>query len=741
MSRRSRNLHLSDLSDSSDSDAGQALAAPSSAAARGWTMRSLPVGSSDRGGGSAAAEQQAQPEPLVKASRKTGTDKSRGQYASLAASDPPSSSRSSRRSRRADAVAAGEPASASPSAQQFQDYPDAQRQNQQGYMQGSEDEEAGEGEQRGSQKSPRSRLKWALGIGAVLLVVVAAIIIAIAVINSHSSSDEDAEPTGTLASDHASSASSPSSASSALETALDSSANEAANAGSTSDAGESSLADGLSSSTGTATHAATSEGEAEASSLLSLSFEPFSPSATSSGLDLNALTTEASGTTSGVQGMLESLQTSLTGLASTGAGVELQAPTSLSFASLATPVALPSPIDRGTPGASPATSGVVMPTDAVILDPMTTDDGGNLVFTFTTSLDLDGAGTAPAAFATTPAVPTGGNDGAGAPSDETDQAGGTHGSDEPNTTFDLSASNPSPTLDPVAPQSSTPPAPSASPSKASKVFKTTAIFYSKVNWIGACGKEIKDDTQSIALPLALYPGVETVSSLCGESVLVRNPTSGTLLNLTVLDASNRTDYSIFTPAVFEALGGDLNTGELQVQYRFVNGRVELPADKEEGQSWGETENAGAEDGHDNQESSPSSDDHDTSPSSDSNSNDQVGLATEPMQLAEAAVSARTSTKTTTPAPAVRRHQTVRVVALPSKTYAGGKYCGKKIRIIRTSANQQGENEGRQVVATVTDECPTCENANSLDLSVGAYQALGGTQAEGQFSVSWKFEAE
>ncbi len=36
---------------------------------------------------------------------------------------------------------------------------------------------------------------------------------------------------------------------------------------------------------------------------------------------------------------------------------------------------------------------------------------------------------------------------------------------------------------------------------------------------------------------------------------------------------------------------------------------------------------------------------------------------------------------------------------------------------------------------VADECPSCENANSIDLSVGAFTAIA-TEAEGMIPITW-----
>lgn len=64
----------------------------------------------------------------------------------------------------------------------------------------------------------------------------------------------------------------------------------------------------------------------------------------------------------------------------------------------------------------------------------------------------------------------------------------------------------------------------------------------------------------------------------------------------------------------------------------------------------------------------------------------------------------------------------KVIALPSAMYADGAHCGKQIRLTRTDT-------GKSVTGTVRDSCPTCVNDQSLDLSVGAFNAIA-DQSEG-----------
>jgi len=59
-------------------------------------------------------------------------------------------------------------------------------------------------------------------------------------------------------------------------------------------------------------------------------------------------------------------------------------------------------------------------------------------------------------------------------------------------------------------------------------------------------------------------------------------------------------------------------------------------------------------------------------------------------------------------------------------------CGKSVQITNTKTKQS-------IVVTVADECPTCDNANSIDLSHGAFGLLNGQDfAEGQVPIEWSF---
>ncbi|GAA5836300.1 hypothetical protein JCM9279_000348 [Rhodotorula babjevae] len=72
-----------------------------------------------------------------------------------------------------------------------------------------------------------------------------------------------------------------------------------------------------------------------------------------------------------------------------------------------------------------------------------------------------------------------------------------------------------------------------------------------------------------------------------------------------------------------------------------------------------------------------------------------------------------------------------LVALPTNTYAGGSHCGQYVSITRTAT-------GQSIKALVADSCPTCNNDSCLDLSWGAFSALGGTESMGIFDITWHF---
>ncbi|GAA5925057.1 RlpA-like double-psi beta-barrel domain-containing protein [Sporobolomyces koalae] len=73
----------------------------------------------------------------------------------------------------------------------------------------------------------------------------------------------------------------------------------------------------------------------------------------------------------------------------------------------------------------------------------------------------------------------------------------------------------------------------------------------------------------------------------------------------------------------------------------------------------------------------------------------------------------------------------KIVALQTAMYGSGGYCGKTIKITNTAT-------GASTEATVADECPGCSSSSSIDLSTGAFNAIG-SEDTGVLNVSWSFE--
>jgi rare lipoprotein A (peptidoglycan hydrolase) len=57
-------------------------------------------------------------------------------------------------------------------------------------------------------------------------------------------------------------------------------------------------------------------------------------------------------------------------------------------------------------------------------------------------------------------------------------------------------------------------------------------------------------------------------------------------------------------------------------------------------------------------------------------------------------------------------------------------CGKQVKITNTK-------NGKTVTVTVADDCPTCENPNSIDLSVAAFDSIA-PASDGEVPIVWSF---
>ncbi|KAK7693516.1 hypothetical protein QCA50_003084 [Cerrena zonata] len=57
-------------------------------------------------------------------------------------------------------------------------------------------------------------------------------------------------------------------------------------------------------------------------------------------------------------------------------------------------------------------------------------------------------------------------------------------------------------------------------------------------------------------------------------------------------------------------------------------------------------------------------------------------------------------------------------------------CGKQVKITNPA-------NGKSVTVTIADDCPTCTNSNSIDLSVGAFTQIA-TEEQGMVGITWSF---
>ncbi|GAA5820604.1 hypothetical protein JCM10212_004093 [Sporobolomyces blumeae] len=407
-------------------------------------------------------------------------------------------------------------------------------------------------------------------------------------------------------------------------------------------------------------------------------------------------------------------------------------------------------------------------------------------------------------------------------------------------------------------------------SSKSETYTTTAIWYAEAGWIGSCGELFNDDDMVIGLPLELYPNPAEKSDLCGQSVVVVNSKTGKQITAVVKDASQRDAYTTFTKGAYQALGGDLDVGELSVSYYFANPdsiASSLPSafstsatDKEKSavktsaSSAAPQTSAGPVEASSSSASSSSSSQKayegskgavhaaaatttvapsttvaPTTPAYDSSSaahassvsakaaadaawassssaeadklwassssaaaaaasskaaaewaasssSSAAAAAASSKAAAEeaaasskaaadaawassssaAAAAAATSAASSSGSSSGSGHvysggiatffyqngvagncgqvnsDSTLLVALPTATYDNGAHCGKYVTITRSDT-------GNSIRALVADSCPTCNNNSCLDLSWGAFSALGGTQNMGVFDITWQFD--
>ncbi|BGP29098.1 hypothetical protein JCM10296v2_000836 [Rhodotorula toruloides] len=94
--------------------------------------------------------------------------------------------------------------------------------------------------------------------------------------------------------------------------------------------------------------------------------------------------------------------------------------------------------------------------------------------------------------------------------------------------------------------------------------ETTAIWWAEDGWQGACGVATDNGAMQVGLPLPVYSDPSTKSALCGTTAYATNPANGQSVTVTVVDGSDRTDFTTFSKAAYSALGGNLDTGMLPI---------------------------------------------------------------------------------------------------------------------------------------------------------------------------------
>ncbi|VDB89358.1 unnamed protein product [Peniophora sp. CBMAI 1063] len=71
-----------------------------------------------------------------------------------------------------------------------------------------------------------------------------------------------------------------------------------------------------------------------------------------------------------------------------------------------------------------------------------------------------------------------------------------------------------------------------------------------------------------------------------------------------------------------------------------------------------------------------------------------------------------------------------IVALQSQRYDAS-LCGHSVSITNTKTK-------KTITARIEDNCPGCANDNSLDLSIGAWEAIGQSTSDGsEVPITWK----
>jgi expansin (peptidoglycan-binding protein) len=79
---------------------------------------------------------------------------------------------------------------------------------------------------------------------------------------------------------------------------------------------------------------------------------------------------------------------------------------------------------------------------------------------------------------------------------------------------------------------------------------------------------------------------------------------------------------------------------------------------------------------------------------------------------------------------LREAHSIKLTLVKDSALFNQNICGKSVHITNTA-------NGKSVTVVVADECPTCENANSIDLSTGAFNMIGAAST-GVLPIEWEF---
>jgi rare lipoprotein A (peptidoglycan hydrolase) len=80
---------------------------------------------------------------------------------------------------------------------------------------------------------------------------------------------------------------------------------------------------------------------------------------------------------------------------------------------------------------------------------------------------------------------------------------------------------------------------------------------------------------------------------------------------------------------------------------------------------------------------------------------------------------------------IRAH-TIKLTLVKDSALYSQDICGKSVSITNVAT-------GKTITVVVADECPTCNNANSIDLSHGAFGELTDSNfGEGIAQIKWHF---